>query len=158
MSLEGWYAARTPKPPATPAGEKKKEKHMSEIVSAAPPSGGITWADHKGQLFIIAPHSVEKILTAFGESEAVRADAWVLTGPDTAEEFTDTLVFPKVLAGQLRGQIGSKVVGRLGQGNAKPGQSAPWILEPATPDDLAKASAYIARQTAPAVTSAAAPF
>lgn len=129
---------------------------MTEIVSAAPPSGGITWADHQGNLFILAPTSAEKIQTSFGESDAVRADVWILTGPDTAEEFLDTLVFPKVLAGQLRKNIGQKVVGRLGQGNAKPGQSAPWLLEPATPDDLAKAQAFIAKQSGPV--SAAAPF
>lgn len=133
---------------------------MSDFVSAAPPSGGITWADHKGSLLIIQPTSVEAgIQTSFGSADAVKADVYVLTGPDTSEDYPDCLVFPKVLASQLKGQIGNKVVGRLNQGQAKPGQSAPWILDAATPDDIEKAKAFLAK-TAPVVTTpqAAAPF
>ncbi len=110
---------------------------MSEIVSAAPPSGGITWADHKGALLLIEPKSFEQgIQTSFGAADAVKADIHVLTGPDTAEEFPEALVFPKLLASQLKSQIGNKVAGRLAQGSAKPGQSAPWLLGPATPEDI----------------------
>lgn len=135
---------------------KRKKKHMSEqLVSAAPPSGGITWADHKGSLLIIEPISFETgINTSFGSADAVKAHVTVLTGPDEAEEYPEALVFPKLLASQLRGSIGKKVVGRLNQGQAKPGQSAPWLLDEATADDLEKAKAYLAKQT---VTSAAAP-
>lgn len=133
---------------------------MSEFTSAPPPSGGVTWADHKGKLLVIEPLSLEAgIATTFGTTDAVRANVYVLTAPGEAEDFEDTLVFPKVLAGQLKRSIGQKVVGRLGQGNAKAGQSAPWLLEEATPDDLEKAQAWIAaRKPAPAVQSAAAPF
>lgn len=131
---------------------------MSEFVSAAPPSGGITWADHKGKLLIVEPIALEQgIQTVHGLSDAVKANVHVLTGPGESEDYLDTLVFPKVLAGQLKGQIGNKVVGRLGQGAAKPGQSAPWLLEEATPDDLTKAQEWLAKQK-PAVTSAQAPF
>src|SRR5689334_19277462 len=110
---------------------------MSEFVSAAPPSGGITWADHTGKLLIIEPTSFETgIQTSFGSADAVKANIHVITGPGESEEFPEALVFPKLLASQLKGQIGRKVVGRLGQGTAKPGQSAPWLLEEATADDL----------------------
>lgn len=132
---------------------------MSEFISAAPPSGGITWADHKGRLLIIEPLALEKgIPTAFGDADAVRANVYALTSPTEADEFMDTLVFPKLLASQLGRSIGAKVVGRLGQGTAKSGQSAPWLLEPATADDIEKAKAFIEKKSAPAVTSAAAPF
>lgn len=132
---------------------------MSEFVSAAPPSGGIEWASIKGSLLIVEPLSVEQgVQTVHGPADPVRANVYVLTGPDTADEYADTLVFPKVLAGQLKGQIGKKVVGRLGQGTAKPGQSAPWVLDPATPEDIEKAKSFLEKQTGPAVTSAAAPF
>lgn len=137
---------------------KREKKHMSDFVSAAPPSGGITWIDHKGALLVIEPLSVESgIHTTFGDADAVKANVHVLTGPAESEDYPDCLVFPKLLASQLRGQIGRKVVGRLGQGSAKPGQSAPWLLEEATPDDLKKAQEWLTKQ-APAVTSAAAPF
>lgn len=132
---------------------------MSEFVSAAPPSGGIKYDDHKGSLLIIEPLSLEQnVQTSFGPADPVRANVYVLTGPGEAEDHLDTLIFPKVLAGQLKGQIGRKVVGRLGQGTAKPGQSAPWLLEEATPDDLEKAQAWLTTRAQPAVTSAVAPF
>lgn len=131
---------------------------MSEFVSAAAPSGGIKFDDFKGALFIVEPLSQETgVQTAFGSADPVRANVHIITGPDSSEDYPDTLIFPKVLAGQLKTQIGKKVVGRLGQGTAKPGQSAPWLLEEATADDIAKAQAWLARQ-APAVTTAAAPF
>lgn len=130
---------------------------MSEFTSAAPPSGGITWADHSGKLLVIEPLALETgIATTFGTADAVRANVYVLTGPGDSEDFEDTLVFPKVLAGQLKRSIGAKVVGRLGQGNAKAGQSAPWLLLEATPDDMEKAQAWLAARKP--VTSAAPPF
>lgn len=121
---------------------------MSEFVSAAPPTGGIDWKDHNGNLLIIEPLAVESgIQTVHGPSDAVRANVYVLTGPGQAEEFADTLIFPKLLQGQTRGQVGKKVVGRLGQGTAKPGQSAPWVIQPASGDDIEKAKAYLSAQT-----------
>lgn len=131
---------------------------MSEFVSAAPPSGGITWADHKGALLVIEPLSFESgIQTSFGAADAVKANVHVLTA-NGSEDYEDCLVFPKLLASQLKGQIGNKVVGRLGQGAAKPGQSAPWVLEAATAEDLAKAQAWVAQNSQPIVASAQAPF
>ncbi|KQP24315.1 hypothetical protein [Aeromicrobium sp. Leaf272] len=62
-----------------------------------------------------------------------------------------------MLQSQLRGSVGQKVLGRLGQGNAKPGQSAPWLLNEATADDVAKAEQWVA-QYAPTVTTAKPPF
>lgn len=129
---------------------KKEDMHMSEFVSAATPSGGINWADYKGSLLVIEPLSFETgIQTSFGPADATKANVYALTGPDTADEYPETLIFPKLLASQTKGQIGRKVVGRLGQGTAKPGQSAPWLLEEATADDLAKAKAYIDAKAGP---------
>lgn len=134
-----------------------------DIISAPAPSSGITWGDLDGKLLIIEPLAYETGLTtqfskAPGDTNAVRANVTALTGPDTADTYDDTLVFPKVLAGQLKNNIGSKVVGRLKHGEGKPGQDAPWMLAEATPDDLAKAKAYLEKATQPAVTSAEAPF
>lgn len=137
---------------------------MSEFVSAAPPSGGITWADHKDKLVIIEPLSFEPgIQTSYGVADAVKANIYVLTGPNEAEEFNEGLIFPKLLASQAKGQIGKKVVGRLTQGQQKPGQSPPWMLAEASADDLEKAKAYLANKgvtsaAAPAQQSAQAPF
>ena len=46
----------------------------------------------------------------------------------------------------LKSNIGKSVLARIGQGVAKPGKSAPWILVDATTDAeaVAKATAYLA--------------
>lgn len=118
---------------------------------AAPASStGIKWEDLKGALLLFEVHSVETgIKTAFGETDAVRADVAVLDGTQAGQTYNDTLVFPKVLLSQVRPSVGKKVLGRLGQGSAKPGQSAPWMLQDATEDDKAVARAYVAKNATP---------
>lgn len=107
------------------------------FVAPAPASGGFKPADHAGRLVIFTPKAVETgIQTAYGTSEAVRADVVVLDAPTGVEEIPDAMIFPKVLQNQLKPKIGQKVLGRLGQGNAKPGQSAPWIIQEPTDADL----------------------
>ena len=131
---------------------------MSQFVNAAPPSGGITWADHKDALLLIEPLTFEsQIQTSFGPADAVKANVYVIDGAGVGESYAETLVFPKLLASQLKGHIGTKVLGRLSQGTAKPGQSAPWLLNEATPEDIAKGEAFLA-QNQPALASAKPPF
>ena len=62
---------------------------------------------------------------------------------DSGKVFRGALWFPELRQG-LRRQIGATVLGRMTQGVAKPGQSAPWILADATAEaaDLAKAKAF----------------
>lgn len=126
---------------------------------AAPASAaGFVWSDHKGALLIIEPTAVEAgIPTSFGEKEAVRADIRVVDGPDAGEVYTDTLIFPRALIGQLKSNVGRKVLGRVSQGQAKPGQQAPWLLSDPTPADVAAAKAALAGKAAPAAAPAA-PF
>jgi hypothetical protein len=114
-----------------------------DFTSASAPSGGITWEEHNGKLLIVEPLSYETgISTVHGEKDAVRANVYVLTGPTTSDDFEDTLVFPGVLVGQLKRQVGSKIVGRLTQGAKKPGQNAPWLLDAATAEDIDKARTW----------------
>lgn len=118
-----------------------------QIVGAAPSGGGINFEDFTGKLFVVEPLEVEKdIKTIHGVSDAVRANVYVLLGPDKVEEFEDTLIFPKVLQGQTRRKIGSYVVGRLGQGEAKRGQNPPWVFEAPSDGDLSKASKFLLSQ------------
>lgn len=105
------------------------------FATPAAPSSGIKWADYLNRLLVIEPLSDEKgIQTNFGDADAVRANVYVIDG--NPEDFEDTLIFPKVLASQVRSRIGEKVIGRLTQGMAKPGQSAPWQLADASPEDI----------------------
>lgn len=116
---------------------------------AAPSSAtGVKWEDFKGALLVIEPHKLEEgVLTSLGAKDAVRADVHVLDGPNAGDTYADTLIFPRVLIGQTRASIGKKVLGRLGQGNAKPGQNAPWMLSEATPQDQAAAQAWLAQRS-----------
>lgn len=111
---------------------------------------GINWADLKGTLLLFTVKAVETdVQTSFGMANPVRADVVVLDGPDAGEAFDDTLVFPKALIGQLKSKVGGKVLGRLGQGAAKPGQSPPWLLSDATDEDKKVAREWLAKNAPP---------
>lgn len=98
-------------------------------------------ADLKGHLLLVTPIEFkESITTAFGDSSAIAVD---LVDLDTTEEFHDVLFFGRGLIANLKSNIGAQVLGRMGQGIAKPGQSAPWILEAATQADIERATAYV---------------
>lgn len=125
---------------------------MSDLFDAPGSASGIKWEDLNGKLLLIQPLSEESgINTAFGPANAVRANVTVLDGPTAGEEFNDTLIFPKVLASQVKGNCGSGRfnLGRLGKGNAKPGQSAPWMLGDPTDADKDAARAHLAAKTKP---------
>lgn len=122
---------------------------MSQDPFAAPASAvGIKWADLNGALLIVDVKSVEEnIATSFGDSTAIRADVAVIDGTQAGSSYPDALVFPKGLVSQLRPNVGRKVLGRLGQGQAKPGQSAPWLLTEATDADKQAGMAFLNRNT-----------
>lgn len=120
----------------------------------SPPAStvGIDWKNTLGHLLLITPLSVEeKVNTSLGEKDAIRAD---IVDLDNGEDYTDILVFPRVLQGQLRSRIGGKVLGRLGQGVAKPGQSAPWTLGDFSAEDATKAQEYLAKQAVSGIAAA----
>jgi len=105
-----------------------------------------------GALLLFDVKAVESgIATVYGDKSAIRADVAVLDGARKGERLNDTLIFPLVLQGQLRGSVGSMVLGRLGQGTAKVGQKPPWQLAPATEADKALGERYLAYAAAQAV-------
>jgi hypothetical protein len=85
-----------------------------------------------------------EIQTTFGPATAIRADVHVLDGARKGERYDDTLIFPRKLQSQLRGSIGGMVIGRLGKGTAKAGQSPPWQLDAASEADKAIGERYLA--------------
>ncbi len=120
---------------------------------ADPSAGGdkLPLAELKGALAIFDVREyVEEIHTAFGESSAVRCSVTIVDGPMAGKVWGDTLIFPRVLQGALRPNVGRKVLGRIAQGPAKPGQSPPWILEAATDADKAAATALLVNNAAAA--------
>jgi hypothetical protein len=129
---------------------------VKDIVSAAPSGVGIEWPALKKRLLVVEPLEVEKdIKTKYGVSDAVRANVYVRVSKTEWEDYEDTLVFPRVLQGQFRKQIGKIVVGRLTQGEATKGQDPPWVLAEATEDDLAVARAFLASRMTSSTSAAA---
>jgi hypothetical protein len=128
-------------------------------MTFSPPSmndGNIKVADLAGQLLIITPTDYKTgIKTVHGDAEAVEV---TLVNLDTDKTYDSVLFFNVALRNSLKQKIGQKVLARIGQGTAKPGKSAPWILLDATTDAaaLAKANAYLgaAPASAPAVAPA----
>ena len=127
-------------------------------MTFSPPSmneSGPKVADLAGQLLIITPTDYKVgIKTIHGDAEAVEVS---LVNLDTNKTYNSVLFFNVALRSALKQKIGQKVLARIGQGTAKPGKSAPWILLDATTDAaaLAKANAYLgASAPAPAVAAA----
>jgi hypothetical protein len=121
---------------------------MSDQFSGPSSADGVQWGTYKGDLLLFKVKGYEpSINTVHGETTAVQADVIVLDGANADTVVTDTLVFPKVLQSQIKGNIGGMVLGRLGQGEAKKGQSAPWKLSDASEADKAIARAYLAKST-----------
>jgi len=101
-------------------------------------------ADLQGHLLIITPVEYRTgIITSLGEAEAIQCD---LVDLDTNTEHTNVLFFNTALRSSLKPNIGAQVLARIGQGVAKPGKSAPWILLDATTnkDDVDLATKYVA--------------
>jgi hypothetical protein len=123
---------------------------MSNNPFSRPASAtGIQWNDHKGKLLLVEPKSYETgIATSLGEKDAVRADVTIVDGPSGPEEYVDTLIFPRALIAQTRSLIGEKVLGRLGQGQAKPGQNAPWRIDDPTEADITTGVAFLKHREA----------
>ena len=100
--------------------------------------------DLNGHLCIFTPTEfIDSITTSMGESTAIKTD---IVDLDTNDEHEGVLLFNKALITSLKANIGAQVLARVGQGIAKPGKSAPWILNDATTDSAAvtKATTYLA--------------
>jgi hypothetical protein len=126
---------------------------------SAPAAGSVLKpAEIEGHLLVVEPREyIQSMSTAMGDSDAVRCTVHDITTKTTYEE---VLWFSSVLVGSLKSRIGAKVLGVMGKGVAKPGQTAPWLLNDASaePAALEAARAYLATVTtaAPAVDELAA--
>jgi hypothetical protein len=115
-------------------------------------------ADLNGHLLILEPLEYKTgIQTVHGEADAIEVR---INDLDTGFNHESVLFFNVALKNALKTKIGQKVLARIGQGQAKPGKSAPWILVDATgdADAVAKANAFIGNAgAAPAPVAAPAP-
>ena len=107
-------------------------------------------ADLNGHLLILEPLEYKTgIPTVHGDADAIEVR---INDLDTGFNHESVLFFNVALKNALKTKIGQKVLARIGQGTAKPGKSAPWILVDATgyADAVAKANAFIANPSTPA--------
>ena len=114
-------------------------------------------ADLAGFLLIIEPIEYKVgIQTVHGETDAIEVN---LVDLDNNKTYNNVLFFNVALKNALKAKVGQKVLARIGQGIAKPGKSAPWILNDATGDAaaVAKANAFIGGANTPAPAEVAAP-
>jgi hypothetical protein len=97
-----------------------------------------------GSLLLITPKRMELRQTKFGEKEALIADMVVLDGEHAGEVYENFPVWGVVLQDQLKPLINvTQQLGRLTQGVATAGHSAPWVLDGFTDADEALAAAYL---------------
>lgn len=114
-----------------------------------PPSVGfIKTAELAGSLLLAYPKRyVEDMMGTDGKPfDGIDVEIHVLDGPKigTIEHGVWTA---KMIVGSLKNAVGGDpVLGRLGQGVAQPGKSAPWVLLEFTDADAANATAYVARR------------
>lgn len=115
------------------------------------PASGAKITDFEGMLLLCTPTGfVEGILTTYGPADAVETTVAVLDGAKSGEAHASVRIFQKALIGQLRPKVGSgrMVLGRLGRGVAKAGQSAPWILQDPSDADKQTARTHLTRAAA----------
>jgi hypothetical protein len=118
-------------------------------------SDSVKVADLAGHLLIITPTEYKTgIQTVHGLAEAVEVNVVDL---DTKQSYGSLLWFNVALRNALKSKLNQKVLARIGQGAAKPGKSAPWILIDATGDAnaVAAANAYLSVAPAPVIAAPA---
>lgn len=101
----------------------------------------------EGNLLLVKPiQQLSGINTAFGAKDAVEADVHILDGPQGGEVLRGAYIFPLVLQGQVKGNVGTGRfnLGRVGKGTPKPGQKPPWKMLDPTESDRDLARRYIA--------------
>ena len=99
-----------------------------------------------GHLLIVRPlEFLPEFETQFGPTDAIRVDVVDLTETDAHGNkgvvYKSVMWFNRVLVNNLRQQIGETVLGKMGQGAGKPGQSPPMQLNDAMGDPKAVAQA-----------------
>lgn len=112
----------------------------------ATPTGGGDGSrigDDVGQAILIRPTEyIPSMKTSQGPTDAVRADWIVLTGPNQGQVRNGSLIFQKVLKGELTRIMGTPkpmMVAVVSMGEARNGNNAPYLFAPA--DDATKALA-----------------
>jgi hypothetical protein len=129
-----------------------------EFAAPSSPSGGsgLRISDIEGHLVVIEPTEyIASMTTSYGDKDAIRVTVHDIT---TQETHGDVLFFGAII-GELKPQVGKRVLGVIGKGVAKNGQAPPWTVTDASTnaDAVAAATAYLTGQVAATITAPATP-
>lgn len=114
---------------------------MAIKISRPAPRSDWNKNDHEDHHVMFVHPESDMMDTTWGEKEIARCE---YAGCLDCFEFTTKYVaFGTVLVPQLVGTDDPVKTGRLVQGEAKKGQSPPWLLEDPTEEDMAAAQAFI---------------
>lgn len=107
-----------------------------------------TAAEHNGDLLIFFPTEIRRgIKTSNGDADAVACSRVV--NLRTGRVLRNTLIFGTALVPNIGGGAPDGIVlGRLSQGEGKPGQSKPWILLPHDESELQLCHQWLAQDAA----------
>jgi len=111
-------------------------------------------SDLKGHLLIVYPIGyVDEIQTQYGPSDAIVVDVVDLDDKDeqglAGKVYRRSTFFQNLLIGSLKSQIGTKVLGVMGQSVAKQGRNPGWIIVDMSGDPTARERASAWKQTHP---------
>lgn len=118
-----------------------------DVTIGGPAKGGgdrFTPSEHVGRLVLFAGIEKDTWTDPVGTTKHVARCVLVVVmdGPDGPEVFDDVMIFGAALAPALYRAKVPVVTGIIGQGEAKPGKSAPWVLNDATEEQLDAARAW----------------
>lgn len=121
----------------------------ASLFGAAPAGGsGARLKDDLGQLVVIRPTEFKpNFSTSNGPADCIAADWIVCDGPSAGQVREGALIFGRAIVPGLKANLDNGVkftVGVLGHGEAKPGKSAPLILQNFTPEQLQLAQQAVA--------------
>jgi hypothetical protein len=126
---------------------------MIEFATLSSDMATVRPVDVEGHLLVVEPLEFRQgVQTSMGESDAVVCRVHDITASTT---YDDVMWFSRVLVGRLSKRIGQKVIGVMGKGDAKPGQTAPWIIVDASsePKAVKAATDYLTGQVAASLAS-----
>ena len=131
----------------TAAIPRPRPRERDENMFKDPSAGGdrIVYNDLEGALLLFTVKGQEDgIETIVRPGRPDRADVAVARRAPRARRTTTPSSSPSCSSASSARAMGEMVIGRLGKGNAKPGQSPPWTLAAATDADKAVGERYLA--------------
>lgn len=116
--------------------------------------------DHVGDLLVVKVLGTEDgVVTENGTADCIRADVTVVNSDGSiGDEYLDTLLFGRVLYGQLKRKAGRTVLGVFtGEpGVKRNGKNVPYTLDPASPEQTELAVRAMTGRPEPAASAQAA--